>query len=138
MKKTSSKGISRLDAILIHFQPAKRGGFGKLDPAKRGLIVGLGSTPPGQKRNKEQDAYNAEREWQRNLSFVCGLYNLIPPASTVLKGEAEDLLLSLFGSGFSADRIARFNTAARQRIKKDGEAAWRLVEKIRRAHGLLK
>jgi hypothetical protein len=33
---------------------------------------GLMSTPPGQKRNKARDAYNAERDWQRNLAFVSG------------------------------------------------------------------
>ena len=100
------------------------------------MMIGLMATPPGKKRNKTDDAYNAEREWQRNLAFVCGLHTLIPPENSVLKVEAEQLLLSMFGKGFSADRLARFNTAERRRIAKDGKAAWRLVKKLRKHYGL--
>lgn len=99
-------------------------------------MIGLMSTPPGQKRNKENDAYNAERNWQLNLAFVSGLYTMIPPENSVLKVEAEKLLLSMFGRGFSADRLARFNSAERRRIKKNGAAAWRLVRKLRKHYGL--
>ena len=99
-------------------------------------MIGLSQTPPGQPRNKERDAYQAERDWEHNLAFVAGLYSLIPPNSSVLRTEAENLLLKMFGKGFSADRLARFNTAERRRIKRNGEAAWRLVKKLRKHYGL--
>jgi hypothetical protein len=101
------------------------------------MMIGLMSTPPGQKRNKEMDAYYSERDWERNLSFVCGLHALIPPGNSVLKAEAEKLLLSMFGKGFSPNKLTRLNAAERKRIKESGEAAWRLVKKLRRHYGLL-
>jgi hypothetical protein len=125
-----------LDAIFIHFQPMKSGGFGSLKPEFQGLMKGLMQTRPGQSRNKQQDAYNAERDWHCNLSFVAGLYTVIPQENSVLKAEAEKLLVKMFGRGFSADRLARFNAAERKRIKKNGDAAWRLVKKLRRHYGL--
>jgi len=97
---------------------------------------GLSQTPPGQPRNKERDAYQAERDWEHNLAFVAGLFRLIPPDNSVLKTEAENLLLRMSGRGFSADRLARFNTAEQKRIKKNCEAAWRLVKKLRKHYGL--
>jgi len=126
----------RLDAIFIHFQPMKSGGFGSLKPEFQGLMRGLMQTRPGQSRNKKQDAHNAERDWHCNLSFVAGVYTLIPQENSVLKAEAEKLLLNMFGRGFSADRLARFNAAERKRIKKNGDAAWRLVKKLRKHYGL--
>ena len=54
----------------------------------------------------------------------------------MLQTEAEKLLLSMFGKGFSADRLTRFNSAERKRIKKQGDAAWRLVKKLRKHYGL--
>jgi hypothetical protein len=99
-------------------------------------MIGLMQTLPGQKRDKQRDAYNAEQEWERNLAFACGLYALIPSGNSVLKTEAEKLLLSMFGRGFSADRLTRFNAAERKRIKKSGLAAWRLVGKLRKHYGL--
>ena len=131
----------RLDAIFIHFQPMKSGGYSSLTPEfqgmMRGLMRGLMQTLPGQSRNKHQDAYNAERDWHSNLSFVAGLYTVIPKDNSVLKAEAEKLLLNMFGKGFSADRLARFNAGERKRIKKNGDAAWRLVRKLRKHYGLL-
>ena len=135
MKRTSPKSIDRLNAILIHFQPYRSTELAST-PGYRAMMIGLMSTPPGRKRNKELDAYNAERDWQCNLAFVCGLYTLIPPNNSVLRAEAEKLLLSMFGKGFAQDRLARFNTAERRRIKKGGAAAWRLVQKLRRHYGL--
>ena len=99
-------------------------------------MIGLMSTPSGSERSKERDAYNAEREWERNLAFVSALYTLVPADNSVLKVETEKLLLSMFGKGFSADRLTRFNTAERRRIKKTGDAAWRLVKKLRKRYGL--
>jgi len=136
MKKKSLKLPDRLGAILIHFQPHNGQNFASLKPEFQGLMVGLMATLPGQQRNKERDAYNAERDWQRNLSFVAGLYTLIPPNNSVLKAEAEKLLLSMFGKGFAADRVKRFNAAERKRIRKSGDAAWRLVKKLRKHYGL--
>jgi len=137
--KTHIRSITnkdRLDAIFIHFQPMKSGGYGSLTPEVQGMMKGLMQTLPGQSRNKRQDAYNAERDWHCNLSFVAGLCTLIPQDNSVLKAEAEKLLLNMFGKGFSADRLARFNAAERKRIKKNGDAAWRLVKKLRKHYGL--
>ena len=136
MKKKSLKHPDRLGAILTHFQPNKSKDFASLKPEFQGLMIGLMSTPSGQKRNKERDAYNAEQEWQRNLAFVCGLHTLVPPDNSVLKIQTEKLLLSMFGAGFSADRLRRFNASERKRIKKNGEAAWRLVSRLRKHYGL--
>ena len=135
-RKRSITDKDRLDAILTHFQPMKRRDYSSLTPEFRGLMTGLMATPPGQSRNKQRDAYNAERDWHRNLSFVAGLYTLIPPDNSVLKAEAEKLLLNMFGKGFSADRLARFNAAERKRIKKNGDAAWRLVGKLRKLYDI--
>lgn len=135
VKKTSQKTLSLLDAILILFQPLRVPNFASSTPGYRGMMIGLTSTPPGKKRNKELDAYTAERIWEHNLAFVCGLYTLIPPNNSVLKAEAEKLLLSMFGKGIARDRVARFNAAERKRIRKGGAAAWRLVEKLRRHYG---
>jgi hypothetical protein len=99
-------------------------------------VIALTKTLPGQKRNKEQDADIAEQKWERNLAFVCGLHTLIPPDNSVLKVEAEKLLLSMFHKGFSANKLTRFNTAERKRIKKHGAAAWRLAKKLRKHYGL--
>jgi hypothetical protein len=134
--KTRSTNEDRLSAIFIHFQPRPIGGYGSLGPEGQGMMRGLMQTPPGQSRNKEQDAYNVERDWHRNLSFVAGLYTLIPPDNSMLKAEAEKLLLKMFGKGFRADRLARFNAAERKRTRKNGDAAWRLVKKLRKHYGL--
>jgi len=137
--KPRNTNQDRLKAVLIHFQPhTERPEWAASPQAQammRGLRQGLMMTPPGKSRNKEQDAYNAEQDWHHNLSFVAGLYTLIPDSS-VLKTEAKKLLLKMFGKGFSADRLARFNTAERKRTKKNGDAAWRLVEKLRKHYGL--
>jgi hypothetical protein len=124
----------RLKAIFIHFQPIRRGYDRELPPGFRAGIRALAQTLPGQKRDKQKDAWEAERNWNRNLSFMAGVYTLIPPDDSVLKIEAERLLLKMFGKGFpkNKDKLERFNTAERRRIRKDGDAAWRLIEKIRR------
>jgi hypothetical protein len=137
--KTRSQSMTnkdRLDAIFIHFQPMKSDGYSSLTPEFQGMMRGLMQTLPGRSRNKQNDAYNAERDWHSNLSFVAGLYTLIPQDNSVLKAEAEKLLLKMFGKGFSADRLARFNAGERKRIKKNGDAAWRLVRKLRKHYGL--
>jgi hypothetical protein len=136
MKKKSLRSPDRLGAILTHFQPHKSRNYAALTPEFQGMMVGLMATPTGQKRNKERDAYNAERVWQHNLAFVCGLHTLVPPDNSVLKIEAEKLLLSMFGKGFSANRLTRFNAGERKRIKKNGDAAWRLVKKLRRHYNI--
>jgi hypothetical protein len=42
----------------------------------------------------------------------------------------------MFGKGFSNNKLERFNAAERRRIRKDGDAAWRLVKKLRKRFGL--
>jgi hypothetical protein len=122
----------RLKAIRIHFQPLPNPVLGSIKPELRGMAIGLMPTPPGQTRDKHRFAYQAQRDWEHNLSFVAALDALIPSDSPVLKAKAEKLLLNLFGEGFSTDTLARFNTGERQRIRKCGTAAWSLVKKIRR------
>jgi hypothetical protein len=126
----------RLKAIFIHFQPKRSDDDRELPPGFRGGLRGLAQTPPGQKRDKQRDAWEAERNWYRNLGFMAGVYTLIPPDDSVLKHEAEKLLLKMFGKGFPKNKLERFNTAGRRRIRKDGDAAWRLVEKLRKRFGL--
>jgi hypothetical protein len=131
MKRNALQGPDfRLGEILLHFQPSSGPHY-----SAGGRLVTLVATPRGKKRNKEREAYNAERDWRRNLAFVSGLYTLIPADNSVLKMETEKLLLAMFGKGF-AYRLARFNTAERKRIKKHGDAAWRLVKKLRKHYGL--
>lgn len=120
-----------LQSIFIHFRPRPSGGYSS-GKTHRAVMQAMLQTPAGQKRNKEQDAYIAEHNWRRNLSFVAGLYTLIPENDSVLKTEAKKLLLKMFGKGFAKDRLTRFNTAERRRIRKTGEEAWRLVKKLRK------
>jgi len=137
MKKTKRFADDfRLTSIFIHFQPKRIRDDSELTPEYRGGMIGLSMTPAGQKRDKEKDAWEGESNWHRNLSFMAGVYTLIPPNDSVLKHEAEKLLLKMFGSGFSRDKLKRFNVSERRRIRKDGDAAWRLVEKLRKRLGL--
>ncbi len=133
MKTKTRDNKLTLDAILIHFQPMKSS---SLTPEHLGARIGFMQTLPGQSRDKQKDAYTAEQDWQRNLSFVAGLYTLIPESNSVLKVEAEKLLLKMFGKGFYKDKLVRFNAAERRRIKKNGNAAWRLVGKLRKHYRL--
>ena len=134
--KTRIRRDDVLSAILIHFQPRPSGGHdSSLPPDWRAATRALAQTPPGQPRDKQMDAYAAEQDWRSNLSFVTGLYTLIPPDNSVLRTEAENLLRRMFGKSFSPDRLTRFNSAGRKRIKKNGEAAWRLAKKLRKHYG---
>jgi hypothetical protein len=135
MKKKPAKNAIRLAAIFIHFQPERTIDYSALGPGFKAGMIALSSTPPGKVRNKEDDAYNTEREWTKNLSFVSAICELIPDG-TILKAEAESLLLKMFGKGFSADRLQRFGTAERHRTRASSRAAWRLLKKVRKYYGL--
>lgn len=137
MKTKMTPTAERLKAIFILFSPGGSDSYASWEPQFRGMSVGLTQTPAGQKRNKKRDAYNVEQEWRTNLAFVTGLSTLIPPGSSVLRAEADKLLLKMFGNGFSADRQARSNTAEARRTRKNGDAAWRLVKKLRKHYGIL-
>ena len=127
----------RLQAILIHSHPSRTSEDSKLPPGFKAGMRALSQTLPGKKRDKDKDAWEAESNWRRNMSFLAGVYALIPSGDAVLKLEAEKLLLKMFGKGFSKNRVERFGPPAeRRRIRKDGEAAWRLVKKLRKRFGL--
>jgi hypothetical protein len=136
MKTKRVSDSFRLKAILIHAQPLRSGDDGELRPEFRAGMRALSQTLPGQKRDKQKDAWEGESNWHRNLSFLGGVYTLIPPGDSVLKLEAEKLLLKMFGKGFPKNKLERFSTAERRRIRKDGDAAWRLVKKLRKRFGL--
>lgn len=134
MKNKPARAV-RLAAIFIHFQPQRTINYSAMGPGFKAGMIGLTSTPPGKVRSKEVDAYNTEREWTKNLSFVSAIYELIPEG-TVLKTEAESLLLKMFGTGFSGDRPERFGTAERHQTRANAQAAWRLLNKVRKHYGL--
>jgi hypothetical protein len=96
----------------------------------------LSQTLPGQKRDKQKDVWEAESNWHRNLAFMGGVHALIPPDDSTLRHEAEKLLVKMFGKGYPNNKLERFTTAERRRIRKDGDAAWRFVEKLRKRLGL--
>jgi hypothetical protein len=136
MKPRRTSDAFRLKAILIHSQPPQKGDDADLPLSLRAGMRALAQTPPGQKRDKQKDAWEAESNWHRNMSFLAGVYALIPPNDSVLKHEAETLLLKMFGRGFAKNKLERFNTAEGRRIRKHGDATWRLVKKVRRQFGL--
>lgn len=136
MKTKPMSDDLRVRLILIGAQPRRSGAHSKLRPDLKAGLRGLLQTPPGQKRDKKKDYWEAESNWHRNLAFLGGVYALIPTDETVLKHDAEKLLVRMFGKGIPNNRPDRFNTAERRRIRKDGDAAWRLVRRLRRHFGL--
>ena len=136
MKTKPMSDSFRVKLILIHAQPPRSGDDGELRPDLRAGMRALAQTLPGHERDKHKDAWEGESNWHRNMAFLGGVYALIPPGDSVLKHEAEKLLLKMFGKGFAKNKLERFNAAERRRIRKDGDAAWRLVKKLRRRFGL--